>query len=171
MNIYFKPTWLYVKRHKITGLQYFGKTVKSNPYSYFGSGTYWTSHINKHGKEYVETVWVQLFEDKLELMSFAETFSSMFEIVKSPKWANLCPENGTDGGYRPNNYFKIFNKEKKSEKIRQSISNSLKGTANRSQPILVNNLNFASMKKASIYFNVTEQTIYNWIKNGKAIKL
>lgn len=170
MSIYFKPTWLYVKRHKLTGLQYFGKTVSKDPYKYNGSGIYWTNHLSKHGKEHIETVWVQLFDNRDELIAFANTFSKMFNIVESKDWANLCIENGTDGGYRNNNYFKIFNQKPKTKEIRNSISISLKGKKNRSQKIIINNINFNSMKDASLHFNVTEQTIYNWIKSGKALK-
>lgn len=46
--------YLYVKQHSITGLKYFGKTVR-DPNTYFGSGTYWNRHIDKHGREHVET--------------------------------------------------------------------------------------------------------------------
>ena len=42
-NIYtnFKPTFLYIKQHTVTGKLYFGKTTQ-NPETYLGSGTYWT---------------------------------------------------------------------------------------------------------------------------------
>jgi hypothetical protein len=48
------PTYLYIKQHSITGLKYFGKTTKSNPYKYNGSGKYWIRHINKNGKEHIK---------------------------------------------------------------------------------------------------------------------
>ena len=44
----FKPTYLYVKTHNITGLKYFGKTT-NDPYTYYGSGKYWLLHLKKHG--------------------------------------------------------------------------------------------------------------------------
>lgn len=43
--------YLYVKRHKVTGMKYFGKTVKKDPYKYNGSGLYWVRHIKKYGKK------------------------------------------------------------------------------------------------------------------------
>ncbi len=46
--------YLYVKRHRKTGLLYFGKTTK-NPLKYNGSGKYWKSHLRKHGSD-VETL-------------------------------------------------------------------------------------------------------------------
>lgn len=93
----FKPTYLYIKRHKVTGLLYFGKTAALNPLSYSGSGKYWRAHLKKHGKE-IETLWHRLFEDEDALKKFARRFSSIADIVKSEKWANVIPENGLDGG-------------------------------------------------------------------------
>jgi len=59
------PTYLYIKKHSITGLKYFGKTTESDPYKYLGSGTYWKKHYKKHGKEFIETIWVSdPFTDK-----------------------------------------------------------------------------------------------------------
>ena len=55
MNIY-TPTYLYIKQHALTGKLYFGKTVQ-NPEVYKGSGTHWTNHIKKHGKEHIKTLW------------------------------------------------------------------------------------------------------------------
>lgn len=170
MSIYFKPTWLYVKRHKITGLQYFGKTVSKDPYKYNGSGTYWTRHLSKHGTD-IETVWAQLFCDKSELIAFAETFSKTFNIVESKDWANLCVENGTDGGYRINNHLKIINSRPKSETICRAISQGLQGNKCRAKKVLVNDITFESMRAAGKHFNVSEQVIYRFVKIGKAIKI
>lgn len=97
----FKPTFLYIKQHSVTGKLYFGKTTSANPISYKGSGTYWKSHISKHGKEYVQTPWFCLFYDKVDCQDFAKTFSEQEDIVRSEKWANLIPENGMRGGGRP----------------------------------------------------------------------
>ena len=43
---------LYVKTHRITGLRYLGYTKKADPFSYPGSGTRWTAHLQKHGPDY-----------------------------------------------------------------------------------------------------------------------
>ena len=59
----FTPTWLMIKKHKITGLKYLCKTTGKDPIKYLGSGTYWKRHLKEHGTE-VETVWCQLFENK-----------------------------------------------------------------------------------------------------------
>jgi hypothetical protein len=93
------PTYLYIKKHSITGLKYFGKTTESDPYKYLGSGTYWKKHYKKHGKEFIETIWVSdPFTDKELLIEFALKFSEENNIVKSKDWANLIPENGLQGG-------------------------------------------------------------------------
>jgi hypothetical protein len=96
-NGVFKPTFLYIKQHKITGLKYFGKTTGKNPIKYLGSGTYWTRHLEKHGK-LVDTIWYKLFTNKKELQEFALNFSIENNIVESNEWANLKPEDGLRGG-------------------------------------------------------------------------
>ena len=94
-----KPTYLYIKQHSITGMRYLGKTTKLDPYKYNGSGKHWIRHINKHGLNYVETVWVsEPFIDESLLMEFALLMSEEMDIVNSDRWANLKFENGLDGG-------------------------------------------------------------------------
>jgi hypothetical protein len=97
MSIYFKSTYLYIKQHNITGLKYFGKTVKTNVLNYKGSGKLWSRHLNKYGND-VTTVWCQLFHDKEELVEFATKFSIENNIVESDEWANLKIEDGLWGG-------------------------------------------------------------------------
>ena len=97
MTIYFKPTYLYIKQHSVTGKLYFGKTTQ-NPEKYSGSGLYWKNHITKHGKEHVVTLWYCLFYDRVDCVAFARNFSIQENIVNSENWANLKLENGTDGG-------------------------------------------------------------------------
>jgi len=92
-----KPTYLYIKQHKITKLKYFGKTTK-DPNKYFGSGKHWIRHIKKHGLE-IDTIWYQLFTDEKEMVDFALKFSKDNNIVESIEWANLKEENGLDGGF------------------------------------------------------------------------
>ena len=92
-----KPTYLYIKQHKDTGLKYFGKTTK-NPLLYSGSGKHWRRHIKVHG-ENIETLWYQLFTDENELVNYALKFSEENNIVESKEWANLKNENGLDGGF------------------------------------------------------------------------
>jgi hypothetical protein len=104
MSIYneIKPTWLIIKRHKVTGLLYFCKTSRSDPIKYKGSGLYWKRHLRVHGNE-VDTIWTSLFTNKDDLVDFATHFSEFYNIVseKNSKgtkiWANLELENGLDG--------------------------------------------------------------------------
>ena len=97
MTIDFKPTWLYLKQHNLTGLLYFGKTIKQDPYKYNGSGVRWTRHLKVHGNN-VTTKWCELFTDKESLIEFALFFSEEFSIVTSTNYANLRPEDGLMGG-------------------------------------------------------------------------
>jgi len=89
-------TYLYHKRHRITGLNYFGK-AKHEPLKYSGSGVYWTAHLKKHGKN-IETVQIWQFEDEQARSKFAIQFSKENNIVESKLWANLCIEDGRMGG-------------------------------------------------------------------------
>ena len=95
MGIY-KPTYLYIKQHNVTGLKYFGKTTKDSK-RYKGSGVYWKRHLKTHGAD-ISTLWYQLFEDQDSLTQYALKFSADNDIVNSNVWANLHPENGLDGG-------------------------------------------------------------------------
>ena len=93
-----KPTYLYIKQHSVTGLKYFGKTTKSNPYKYLGSGTHWIRHIKKHGKEFVKTIWLSEPYIDSSITEVALLISEHWDIVNSKEWANLMPENGLNGG-------------------------------------------------------------------------
>jgi hypothetical protein len=92
------PTYLYIKQHSITGLKYFGKTIK-DPLKYNGSGVYWTNHIKKHGRKHIITTWVsEPYIDSDAIVEYALTFSRDNNIVESKLWANMEPENGLNGG-------------------------------------------------------------------------
>jgi hypothetical protein len=92
-------TYLYIKEHNVTGLRYFGKTVR-DPNKYHGSGSYWKKHIAKHGKD-IKTVWTKQFDDLVECEEFALAFSDLFDIVESSEWANLIAEDSKGGGMPP----------------------------------------------------------------------
>lgn len=106
-----KPTYLYIKRHKVTGLRYFGKTVQ-DPTKYLGSGKYWTRHIKKHGPEHVETLWHQLFTDRDTLTKTALRMSEELGVVHSDAWANMIIENGLGGGITREIREKLFKEAK-----------------------------------------------------------
>lgn len=92
----FKPTYLYIKQHNVTGLKYFGKTTR-NPVKYKGSGLRWVRHLKQHGNN-VTTLWHQLFTDVDAIKEYALHFSLVNNIVESDEWANLKPEDGLEGG-------------------------------------------------------------------------
>ena len=93
-----KPTYLCIKQHSITKKKYFCKTTKPDPLKYLGSGHYWKNHINKHGKQFVETLWLSDLYYDTSIVEHALHFSSENNIVESVEWANQKPENGLDGG-------------------------------------------------------------------------
>lgn len=55
----FRPTYLYIKKHKTTNKMYFGMhcpTSKDSLKSYKGSGVYWKHHLQMYGKNDIETI-------------------------------------------------------------------------------------------------------------------
>ena len=89
-------TSLYIKIHKKTGLKYFGKTTRDDPYSYLGSGKHWCNHLRKHGND-VLTLRVWQFDDVEKCKQFALKFSIDNSIVSSKSWANMINEFGIGG--------------------------------------------------------------------------
>lgn len=77
-------------------MKYFGKTTL-NPFEYKGSGTYWKSHLKKHGND-VFTEIILVSRDKNECKEFAIKFSLENNIVESSEWANLKIEELDGGG-------------------------------------------------------------------------
>lgn len=124
----FKPTFLYIKRHTITGKLYFGKTCKTGKDFdvYNGSGTYWQNHIKLHGKEYVETIWFCYFTEIEPLVKFAVDFSINNKIIESENWANSIIETGLGGCDKGINKGRIpYNKGKpkpECEKLKISLN-------------------------------------------------
>lgn len=159
--------YLYVKQHSVTGLKYFGKTTK-DPYVYKGSGKYWLNHVRKHGKEHIITLEVWSFSDIKSCTSFASNFSSENNIVESNEWANLAPENGTDGGYRLNNHFKKYNQLPKTAVHINKVSKALTGNKNACKSIKIDNVIYSSKVEAAKVYNVTPNALLYWVKIGKA---
>lgn len=139
----FKPTYLYIKQHSVTGKLYFGKTFR-DPEKYKGSGTHWLRHIKKHGKEHVVTLWYCLFYDKEELTKFAIQFSEQQNIVKSDDWLNLIEENGLSST--------------PIVRTKQVVTGSRKEGYTT----------FQSMRDAAQHHKVSGATITYWIKTGYA---
>lgn len=94
---------LYIKTHNVTGLKYFGKTTKKDPYKYKGSGKYWLQHLKKHGYD-VSTEIIGRFDSQEDCTKFALKFSEENQILESKEWANLRVENGLDGAPTGNSF-------------------------------------------------------------------
>jgi hypothetical protein len=59
-----KPTYyLYLKKHKKTGLKYLGKTIQ-DPHTYSGSGKEWTAHLAQYGNNVETIVLFETFDFK-----------------------------------------------------------------------------------------------------------
>lgn len=136
---HFTPTYLYVKTHNITGLKYFGKTIK-DPTTYTGSGIYWKDHLAMHGND-VSTEVIGHYTDREECIEAALKFSLDNDIIHAKDahgnkvWANLIIENGVDGNV-PGNLASEETKRKRSaalkgrprpDHIRRKISESHRG--------------------------------------------
>jgi hypothetical protein len=97
-----KYLYLMVKKHKLTGLKYLCKKITHSDkkaISYTGSGSYWSSHIKKHGK-YIDTeILVKMnLEECKKFQQICLEVSEKFNVVENDEWANLIPENGRQGG-------------------------------------------------------------------------
>jgi hypothetical protein len=88
--------YLYKKTHRVTGLQYLGKTARPDPYTYPGSGKRWRAHLDKHGYEFDTEILIES-EDPLEIARMGVHYSNLWNVVEDDSWANLKPESG-DGG-------------------------------------------------------------------------
>lgn len=108
------PVHLYVKTHNVTGLKYFGRTIK-DPLKYKGSGLHWLRHLKKHGDD-VSTEVIGVYSDSERLHSVALAFSIDNSIVTSTLWANLIVETGyagIDGWVPDESYRKKISKQSK----------------------------------------------------------
>jgi len=136
MSREFKPTYLMIKQHSITGLLYLCKTTRNHTkmLSYKGSGHYWKRHLVVHGKEHVETPWYELFTEKDELVKFALMLSEQMNIVNAKNlagkkiWANEKHENGLDGGSDGSNLLgkKLPNRKPATDLAKQNMSKAKK---------------------------------------------
>ena len=98
----FKPTALIIRKHNKTGLLYLHKTIKLNElHSYHGSGTYWSNHLKKYGKD-TEILWYNVFYEKKDIVTFALLLSKLYNVVSSSEWANQTVETGLGGCIKGN---------------------------------------------------------------------
>lgn len=166
-------TYLYIKRHSVTGKLYFGKTNK-NPESYLGSGTHWKNHIKKHGKDFVETLWYCFFHDQEECTKFALMFSEQQNIVESNDWLNLVPENGMNGTSSCKGRYHFFNTITGEEKLAFSMplgEGWIKGSKTRGTPKKSYKIIHNKITGEQKYIECNESIPENWSKGRLSSKL
>lgn len=109
--------YLYVKTHTITGLKYLGKTIKSDPHKYTGSGKHWIRHLKKHGYTYTTEI-IKECQNTIELQHWGLYYSRLWNVVENKEWANLKPENGDGGsGFRHTEETRLKMKEMHTGKL------------------------------------------------------
>lgn len=164
IRLTFPTTYLYIKQHSVSGKMYFGKTMQDVD-KYPGSGVYWTRHINKYGKDKVQTIWSKEFNNPTDIVTYALQFSIINNIVDSKKWANAMSENGLDGGFAGCKHYKNI------------ITNEVKMFHN-SVPIPEGYETFSFTKNSKWYTNtktgeVTRSTIEltgDWVNTNNHLK-
>lgn len=87
---------LMIKRCMITGLMYLCKTSSADPYKYSGSGVWWKRHIRSNNS-WIVTCVIGEYDTKEELTHWGIHYSELYDVVKSPNWANLTEERGSGG--------------------------------------------------------------------------
>ena len=120
--------YLYKKTHTVTGLQYLGKTVSKDPYSYTGSGIYWKNHLEKHGYTFTTEILKEC-QSEQELITWGKYYSNLWNIVESEEWANLIEEAGP-GGFWSSTSKQKLSKTKKYELSKLSKTESVSRVKN-----------------------------------------
>lgn len=131
------PIYLYVKTHNITGLKYLGKTIKSDPHKYPGSGKHWVRHLKKHGYNY-NTEIIRECQTEDELIQWGLYYSNLWDIVNSDKWANLKEEAGDGGRPSEETRRKISEanrKRKHSDETKLKMSKADRSSYHRTAPV------------------------------------
>lgn len=135
-NETFKPTFLLVMEHNITGLKYFCKTtLKDRVHRYKGSGVVWTKHLKKFGKD-ITVGMLGFYTDAERCYKAAEEFSREHDVANSDKWANIIPETGRNGASLSGKLNPFYGKKHTPEMIehlrQQKIGKSVNKGAYRS---------------------------------------
>lgn len=141
-------TYLYIKRHRVTGLLYFGKTTSKSPEKYQGSGLYWKSHLAVHGN-LVDTLWYCLYLDPPSISEFAIAFSEANDIVDSELWANLKIENGLDGAPHSEESKEKMRKKTISPQHRAAVSKASKARTRGAEENEARSLALTGIKRTS----------------------
>lgn len=153
--INFRPTYLYLKRHKKTNLLYFGKTCNKDVLNYKGSGKYWLNHIKKYGETDIETLWFCLFTERDLLYEFAISYSKQEDINNNPTYANMILEEGFNGGTlgHKQNRKKFYHTEKSKENRKNKIR-AMDSKGNKMGLVLKSDPRFLTGELISIHGNI-----------------
>lgn len=126
--------YLYKKTHNKTGLKYLGKTISKDPYTYPGSGVYWSNHLKMHGND-VTTEILKECSTEEELIHWGLYYSKLWGVVESNEWANLTEEAGPGGAWSIKSRKKLSESRKKMlaeltpEQLEQFVKNSCSSEA------------------------------------------
>lgn len=116
MNIYY----LYIKTHSKTGLKYLGYTTQ-DPSKYNGSGSYWKRHLKKHGDCHITEILLETSNHE-DIRTMGIHYSSLWNIVESPDWANIIPESGVGVIQTPETIEKSINTRKRNGTISNGVA-------------------------------------------------
>jgi len=140
---------LYKKTHLLTGLQYLGYTSQ-DPYTYKGSGKYWSRHLKKHGNN-VHTEILFESNNKEEIKNQGIYYSQLWNIVNDPTWANLKEESGSGGAM--------------GEESRKIVSSKMKGRS-KSDEWKINHSKIMTGKLHSDKAKINHSKAMSGSKNG-----
>ncbi len=82
-----------IKQHNVTGLKYLCITKKDDYKKYKGSGSLWTRHLKKYGRD-ITTTLLEETDSLEELSALGLYYSTLYDIVNNPEFANIIPETG-----------------------------------------------------------------------------
>jgi hypothetical protein len=148
--------YLYVKTHNVTGLKYLGQTTR-DPFNYKGSGKRWLNHLEIHGNDVTTEILIET-EDKNKIKVEGIKYSSLYDVVNNPSWANLVPEEGSGGDTSSSENYKtgIMNRSyeyKKDAEYIKRVSESVKKTwgQKKSSPGYEEYRKYCSTKSAEMW--------------------
>lgn len=159
--------YLIKKTHRITGLKYLCKTIRSDWHKYSGSGKYWKQHLKIHGKE-IDSELIKECHSPEEFKIWGIYYSNLWNIVNEvdengkKTWANLKPEEGDGGDPGP------IGRQKLSE-AHSGVKHSAERNARKSK-------RQKGLKKSQQWINNRKpysKTIYCWenILSGEKVNL
>lgn len=167
----FRPTFLYIKQHNITGKLYFGKTYQQNVETYKGQGSYWKAHRNKYGKNDISTIWYCLFTDIYSLVETAILLSESMGVISDQTWANMKIETGLDNSTgtkhseeskqnmrKPKNNKENMGHYNRTPEIREKISKSKTGKSN---------IKLSEKRSGGNWYKNLEHSVEVYILSGK----